>query len=361
MSGSGVKGLVLAGGYGTRLRPLTFTGNKHMIPIANQPILFYGLKHLAQGGVRDVAIILGPLHEGIRESVGDGSAFGLSVQYIFQGEPKGLAHAVLCAREFLGDDPFLMYLGDNLLQSGVGGFLRQFTADQPDAVVGTAPVSHPQSYGVVEMSDGKIVSIEEKPANPRSNLALIGVYLFTPAIHQIISDLAPSQRGELEITDAIWKLWKSRGRVSVVKVDGWWKDTGKPTDLLEANELVLRTTPPVSFRVEGTVQPEAVIEGAVGIGPGSVIERGAHVIGPTLLGSKVRVGHGSTIGPGCAVGNDVVLNRASLRRSIVLDGARIEGVSISDSLVGRNVEILSEKPQAPEATVNIGDSARIVL
>ena len=356
-----MKGLLLAGGHGTRLRPLTFTGNKHMIPIANQPMLFYGLRHLAAGGVRDVGVVLGPIHEGIEEAVGDGSAFGIRVTYIHQGEPKGLAHAALCAREFLGDEPFLMYLGDNLLQAGVEPFLRRFEEDQPDGVVGTTPSSHPQSYGVVEMSDGQIVSIEEKPAHPRSNLALIGVYLFTPRIHPIIAGLTPSARGELEITDAIWRLWKARGRVSVVKVDGWWKDTGKPSDLLEANELVLRTMPRESFRIEGVVEPGVVLEGAVGVGPGSVVESGAHLVGPTLVGSDVRVGRGSVVGPGCAIGNDVVLNRAVLRRSIVLERARIEGVAISDSLVGRNVEVVSHKTKAPEATVMLGDSARILL
>lgn len=356
-----MKGLLLAGGYGTRLRPLTFTGNKHMIPIANQPMLFYGLRDLAAGGIREVAIILGPLHEGIEEAVGDGRAFGIRATYIHQGDPKGLAHAVLCAREFLADDPFLMYLGDNLLQAGVSAFLRQFAADQPDAVVGTSPSAHPENYGVVELSAGKILSIEEKPPRPRSNLALIGVYLFTPAIHPIIAELKPSRRGELEITDAIWRLWKSRGRVSVIKVDGWWKDTGKPSDLLEANELVLRTSPSEIFRIAVAVQPDTIVDGPVGIGPGSVIESGARLIGPTLLGSNVRVGPGTTIGPSCSVGNGVVVNRASIRRSIVLDGSRIEGVAISDSLVGRNVEIFSDKSTAPEATVTIGDSARILL
>ena len=356
-----MKGLLLAGGHGTRLRPLTFTGNKHMIPIANQPMLFYGLRHLAAGGIRDVGVILGPLHEGIEEAVGDGSAFGIRVTYIHQGEPKGLAHAALCAREFLGDEPFLMYLGDNLLQSGVEPFLHRFAEDRPDGVVGTTPSSHPQSYGVVEMSDGKIVSIEEKPAHPRSNLALIGVYLFTPMIHPIIAGLTPSARGELEITDAIWRLWQARGRVSVVNVDGWWKDTGKPSDLLEANELVLRSLPRESFRIEGVVEPDVVIEGAVGVGPGTVIESGARLVGPSLVGSNVRVGRGSVIGPGCSVGNDVVLHRASVRRSIVLERAHLEGVTISDSLVGRNVEVLSEKPVPPEATVMLGDSARVLL
>lgn len=356
-----MKGLVLAGGHGTRLRPLTFTGNKHMIPVANQPILFYGLKHLAAAGLRDVAVVLGPLHEGIRETVGDGSAFGLRVEYILQGEPKGLAHAVLCAREFLGDDPFLMYLGDNLLQSGVQQFLRRYDAERPDAVVGATPVVHPEHYGVVEVADGKILSLEEKPSRPRSNLALIGVYLFGPEVHPIIAALTPSRRGELEITDAIWRLYESRRRVSVLQVDGWWKDTGHPDDLLEANELVLRTLPPGSLTNRGTVDPRAEVVGPVGIGPGSVVEAGARLEGPSVLGSQVRVGSGCRIGPNCAVGDRVEISRSTLRRSIVLEGAKIQGVSVANSLIGRNVEILSTQPSVLELALTIGDSSRIVV
>ena len=356
-----VKGLVLAGGHGTRLRPLTFTGNKHMIPIANQPILFYGLRHLAEAGIRDVAIILGPIQEGIRERVGDGSAFGLSVTYIVQGEPKGLAHAVLCARDFLGDDPFVMYLGDNLLQSGVQQYLDRFSMEHPDAVVGATPVSRPEGYGIVEVSDGKILSIEEKPAHPRSNLALIGVYLFTPAIHRVIAELTPSRRGELEITDAIWRLWKLHGRVSVLSLDGWWKDTGHPDDLLEANELVLRTMPRSGFSMNGTVESGAKVEGLVGMGAGSVIESGARVIGPSVVGSGVRVGAGSVVGPNAALGDRVVLSRSRVARSIVLEGAHLEGVSVVNSLIGRNVEIRSSAPVTSEITLTIGDSSRILL
>jgi glucose-1-phosphate thymidylyltransferase len=356
-----MKGLILAGGHGTRLRPLTFTGNKHMIPIANQPILFYGLRHLASAGIRDVAVVLGPIEEGIREGVGDGSDFGLNVEYIVQGDPKGLAHAVLCAREFLGTDPFLMYLGDNLLQSGVSQFVDRFRSEKPDAVVGATPVTRPQGYGIVELSGDQIVSIEEKPTHPRSNLALIGVYVFTDAIHPIIANLSPSKRGELEITDAIWRLWKLRGRVSVLPVNGWWKDTGHPEDLLEANELVLRSMPAEAFRVDGVVRPGAYVEGMVGIGPGTIIEPNAKVVGPTILGCDVRVGSGSQIGPFSAVGNRAVVNHASIRRSIVLEGARLDGISVSDSLVGRNVEVRSARPIDRELTLTIGDSSRILL
>jgi glucose-1-phosphate thymidylyltransferase len=354
-----MKGLILAGGRGTRLRPLTFTGNKHMIPIANQPILFYGLRNLANAGIRDVAVVLGPIEEGIRESVGDGKSFGLNVEYIIQGDPKGLAHAVLCAREFLGADPFLMYLGDNLLQSGVSPFVERFRSEQPDAVVGATPVSHPRAYGIVELSGNQIVSIEEKPANPRSNLALIGVYLFTEAIHPIVAKLSPSRRGELEITDAIWRLWESRRRVSVLTVSGWWKDTGHPEDLLEANELILRTMPSEGFIVEGVVRPGAFVEGRVSIGPGTIIDSSAKIVGPTIIGSEVQVGGGTQIGPFCAIGNRAILNQASVRRSIVLDGARLDGVHLTDSLVGRNVEVKVAQPMDRELTLTIGDSSRI--
>jgi glucose-1-phosphate thymidylyltransferase len=332
-----------------------------MIPIANQPILFYGLRHIAQAGIRDVAIILGPIEEGIREGVGDGSRFGLHVEYIVQGDPRGLAHAVQCAKRFLGDSPFLMYLGDNLLQAGVSQFVELFNSQNPDAVVGATPVAHPQGYGIVELAGERIVSIEEKPTHPRSNLALIGVYLFTPEVHPIIAKLVPSRRGELEITDAIWGLWQARGKVSVLRVSGWWKDTGHPRDLLEANELVLRTMTSEEFRIEGIVREGARVEGPVGIGPGSIIEADAHVTGPAVIGSDVRVGSGGEVGPYCAIGNRAVIDRSSVRHSIVMDGARLDGVSITQSLIGRNVEVQSSGPMTRSMTLTLGDSSKILL
>ncbi len=357
-----MKGLILAGGHGTRLRPLTFTGNKHMLPIANQPILFYGLKQFARAGIRDVAVILGPIHEEIRESVGDGSAFGLRVQYITQGEPKGLAHAVLCAREFLGEDSFVMYLGDNLLQEGVEQFLEIARTQRPDAVVGVTAVDRPSQFGIVEMAGGRIVSIEEKPATPKSRLALIGVYLFTPKIHEIIAHLAPSARGELEITEAIWKLVEGGGRVVPHPVTGWWKDTGRPEDLLEANELVLRTMPPDGFVRLGSVARGAAVTGPLGLGPGSVVEETVEITGPVVIGSGVRVGPGSRIGPGTAIGNGVTLLNAQVRRSIVMDGSQLEGpIRIANSLIGRNVRISSRHDGANELELTLGDSASLKL
>ncbi|HEV2316831.1 MAG TPA: glucose-1-phosphate thymidylyltransferase [Thermoplasmata archaeon] len=357
-----MKGLILAGGHGTRLRPLTFTGNKHMIPIANQPILFYGLRHLADAGIRDVAVILGPIQEGIQEAVGDGSPFGLRVTYIVQGDPKGLAHAVACARSFLGDDPFVMYLGDNLLQQGVRAFVRRYEIDRPDAVIGATPVPEPRHYGVVELDGERIVSIEEKPRQPKSDLALIGVYLFTPAIHEIIARLRPSARGELEITEAIWRLHESGKRVLVERVQGWWKDTGLPGDLLEANERVLHSLPASGFESRGTVEPGATVHGLVGLGTGTVVAAGCTVEGPSVLGRNVRLEEGARVGPFAALGDGAQVRGGSVRRSIVLDSARISGpIEVQDSIVGRGVVLEARSGEPRAVRLIVGDAAQIRL
>jgi glucose-1-phosphate thymidylyltransferase len=355
-----MKGLLLAGGYGTRLRPLTFTGNKHMIPIANQPMLFYGLRHLAAGGIREVAIVLGPLHEGIPEAIGDGKEFDLEVTYIHQGEPKGLAHAVMCAKDFLADDPFVMYLGDNLLQEGVRPFVERFHQSPLDAVIGATPVQHPSSYGVVELNGDQIVSIMEKPRNPRSNLALIGVYLFTPKIHSVIADLSPSARGELEITEAIWRLHERGGRIAVKHVDGWWKDTGRPEDLLEANQLVIYGTPTREFIVRGHVDNGARAMGPVAIGEGSTVGPEVQIEGPVVIGSEVRIDGASHIGPGTAIGNRATIHRASVERSIVMESAEIQGpFQLVDSIVGRFARIRAAQDRGIRLSCVLGDSTQL--
>jgi glucose-1-phosphate thymidylyltransferase len=357
-----VKGLLLAGGHGTRLRPLTFTGNKHMIPIANEPMVYYGLRHLAEGGIREVGIILGPLYEGLEQAVGDGTAFGLRVTYIRQGEPKGLAHAVLCARDYLADEPFVMYLGDNLLQEGIRGFVHQFDQGGTDAIIGVTQVPNARSYGVVEMDGDRIVSIEEKPPVPKSDLALIGVYLFSPAIHSIVAQLKPSGRGELEITDAIWNLHRSGRRVAVRRVQGWWKDTGRPEDLLEANDRVLQTKPEDWFVRHGSVAPGAVISGKVRIGPNSSIGPGTTIEGPTVIGEGVRIEGKARIGPDTAIGDRCVVRDGQVRRAIVMEGAEIDGAAeISDSIIGRSSQIHVKPGTAVRLSCILGDSTQIRL
>lgn len=357
-----MKGLLLAGGHGTRLRPLTFTGNKHMIPVANQPILYYGLRHLAAAGIREVAVILGPIQEGIQEGVGDGRRFGLKVEYIRQGDPKGLAHAVACAREFLAEDPFVMYLGDNLLQQGVRPFVERYERDHPDAVIGATPVADPRQYGVVELDGDRIVSIEEKPAAPKSELALIGVYLFSPRVHEVIADLKPSRRGELEITEAIWQLHAEGAPIAVERVSGWWKDTGRPEDLLDANDRVLGSMPTSDWSHAGTVANGAITRGPFGLGHGSSVGAGCTVEGPAILGEGVRVAAGARVGPGTAVGDRCVLEGAEVRRSILLEGARVHGpIALHDSIVGRDVEIRAADGPVRSVSLIVGDAARIVL
>jgi glucose-1-phosphate thymidylyltransferase len=357
-----VKGLLLAGGHGTRLRPLTFTGNKHMIPIANEPMVFYGLHHLAEGGIAEVGIILGPLHEGLEEAIGDGSSFGLRVTYIHQGDPKGLAHAVLCAREFLADDPFVMYLGDNLLQEGTRGFVARYNQGGVDAVIGVSRVPHPGNYGVVEMDGDRIVSVIEKPPVPRSDLALIGVYLFSASIHPIIEDLRPSRRGELEITDAIWKLHQAGKKIAVRRVQGWWKDTGRPEDLLEANDRVLETLPPEYFALAGTVEKGAQITGNVRLGRGSFVGSHARVDGPTVIGDDVRVDGTAHIGAGTAIGDRCVVRDSTVQRAIIMERTEIDGpVELRDSIIGRSARIQAESGRSIRISCVLGDSTQLRL
>lgn len=358
-----MKGLLLAGGHGTRLRPLTWRGNKHMLPIANRPLLFYGLDHLQQAGVSEVGIILGPIKEGIEEQIGDGRKFGMKVRYITQGDPKGLAHAVLCARDFLGEEDFLMYLGDNLLEHGATPYLQRFAQGDATAVVGAVPVREPRHYGVVELDQkGDIVSIAEKPAAPKSNLALIGVYLFTPAIHPVIEQLKPSKRGELEITDAIWSLHQKTGKVRAIRLDGWWKDTGQPADLIEANERVLSSRPSAFFRMLGQVDPQANVSGHVAIGEGSHISAGTTVRGPAVLGKNVQIEAGAYIGPYTAIGDGSVVRRAEVDRSILMENVVVDvPFRIVDSIVGKGTTI-SERTHLPKGhSFILGDSSQVVL
>ena len=355
-----MKGLLLAGGHGTRLRPLTFTGNKHMIPIANQPMLFYGIRHLAEAGIRDIGVVLGPFREGIEEAVGDGASFGVQVSYIHQGPPRGLADAVRCAKPFLRDDPFVMYLGDNLLEQGARPLVDAYEAETPDAVIGVTPVSDPSRFGVVQMNNGQIVSVVEKPKVSQSNLALIGVYLFTRSIHPIIDSLVPSARGELEITEAIWNLHRSGHKVKVERVRGWWKDTGRPEDLLEANEMVLRSRPPEWFVRLGTVSPSAELTGSVAVGAGSVVGPQCRISGPAILGQNVELSGGAAVGPCTALGDQVVMDGASVSRSIVLEGARLEGpLHLVNSIVGRGAAIRADGARTSEMVCILGDATQV--
>ena len=353
-----LKGLILAGGRGTRLRPLTHTSAKQLVPVANKPVLFYGIESLAAAGIEDVGVVIAPETGGeIRAAVGEGERFGISVTYIEQDAPRGLAHAVLTAEEFLGDSPFVMYLGDNLLRDGIVELVDQFRSERPDALILLTEVPDPENYGVAELDGNRVARLVEKPAEPRTDLALVGVYMFTHPVFDAARAIEPSARGELEITDAIQRLIDTGLTVDPHVVRGWWKDTGQVQDMLDANQLILDD---LDTRIEGELI-DSRAEGRVAIDPGVVLERST-VRGPAIIGRGSRITD-AYIGPYTAVGEDVTIQRAELEHSIVLEGSSIRDLEgrIEASLIGRNVR-LSRTPSLPRAyRFVVGDNAEIAI
>lgn len=352
-----LKGLVLSGGAGTRLRPITHTSAKQLVPVANKPVLFYGLEALRAAGVTDIGIVVGDTQAEIEAAVGDGSALGIRVTYIRQQAPLGLAHAVLTAEEFLDGAPFVMYLGDNLLRDGITGLVDRFRAGTSDAMILLQRVSDPESYGVAELEGDKVVRLVEKPPEPKSDLALVGVYMFSPAIMDSAKAIQPSGRGELEITDAIQHMIDSGLTVEPHEVTGWWKDTGRLEDMLEANRLILDVLVP---RIEGELV-ESSMEGRV------VIEKGARVVrssirGPAIIGAGALI-EDAYIGPYSSISTNVTVRHAEVEHSILLEDSRVEDLDarVESSLIGRGVTIArtAEKPRAYRFMV--GDSSSIGL
>src|SRR5829696_2294359 len=354
-----LRGLILSGGKGTRLRPITHTSAKQLVPVANKPVLFYGIEAMAAAGIREIGIIIAPeTGDEIRAMAGDGSQFGVEITYIPQEEPLGLAHAVLTAEPFLGDAPFVMYLGDNLLQGGIADLVTAFRENEPDALILLTPVPDPENYGVAELNGSNTVKrLVEKPKEPATDLALVGVYMFTSGIHDAARAIRPSWRDELEITDAIQHLVDQGMAVDPHIVRGWWKDTGQVQDMLDANRLILDD---VAERVEGELI-DSRIEGRVVIEPGVVLER-ASVRGPAIIGAGSRITD-AYIGPYSAVGENVTIERAELEYSIVLNGSSVRDLQgrIEASLIGRNVAI-GRSPALPKAyRFVIGDNAEIAI
>jgi glucose-1-phosphate thymidylyltransferase len=353
-----VRGLILSGGKGTRLRPLTHTSAKQLVPVANKPVLFYGIEAMAAADIREVGIIIAPeTGAEIRAAVGDGSRFGVSIEYIEQDEPLGLAHAVLTAERFLGDSPFVMYLGDNLLRDGIVDLVDTFRTERPDALILLTPVPDPEHYGVAELDDGRVARLVEKPADPKTNLALVGVYMFTPSIFDAARSIEPSGRGELEITDAIQALVDGGRRVDPHIVHGWWKDTGQVQDMLEANRLILDD---LMEQIDGELI-DCRVEGRVAIAEGARLER-TTVRGPAIVGRGSRLTD-AYIGPYTAVGDDVTIEKAELEHSIVMSGSTISDLEyrIEASLIGKNVRI-GRGPALPKAyRFVVGDSADVQI
>ncbi|MEV7006443.1 glucose-1-phosphate thymidylyltransferase [Streptosporangium sp. NPDC051022] len=351
-----MKALVLAGGKGTRLRPLTHTSAKQLVPVANKPVLYYGLEAIREAGITDVGIVVGDTAQEVREAVGDGSAFGLDVTYIPQEAPLGLAHCVLIAREFLGDEPFVMYLGDNFLVGGIADLVNAFRGGGHDAQIMLTRVAEPQFYGVAELGrNGEIVGLEEKPAHPRSDLAIVGVYIFSPVIHEAVRAITPSARGELEITDAVKWLIDHGYRVHSHPVDGYWKDTGRLQDMLECNRIVLERVEP---DIRGGVDGLSEIIGRVVVERGAVVENSI-LRGPIVVGADTKI-ISSYVGPFTSIGSRCVVANAEIDYSIVLDGSSVHGVSrISHSLIGRNVEVSRAAGVPNTHELMVGDHSRI--
>ncbi|MFZ2113192.1 MAG: glucose-1-phosphate thymidylyltransferase [Solirubrobacteraceae bacterium] len=359
-----LKGLILSGGKGTRLRPITHTSAKQLVPVANKPVLFYGIEAMAAAGVKEVGIIIAPETGGeIREAAGDGSRFGVRIEYIVQDEPLGLAHAVLTAEPFLADSPFVMYLGDNLLQGGISDLVAAFRENAPDALILLTPVADPENYGVAELAPapdgevGRVVRLAEKPLEPATDLALVGVYMFTSAVHAAARAIEPSARGELEITDAIQYLVDSGRRVEPHIVRGWWKDTGRLEDMLEANRLILDS---LSERVEGDLI-DSQVDGRVVIEPGARLER-TTVRGPAIVGAGARLCD-CYIGPYTAIGKDCHISNAEVEHSILLSGSSVCDLDgrMESSLLGRNVTVRRGDRQPRAYRFMVGDNSDISI
>jgi glucose-1-phosphate thymidylyltransferase len=354
-----LKGLILSGGTGTRLRPITYTSAKQLVPVANKPVLFYGIEALAAAGIDEVGIIISPETGGeIREAAGKGERFGVSITYIEQEAPLGLAHAVLTGEAFLGESPFVMYLGDNLLRDGVVDLVSTFRAEAPDALILLTPVNDPENYGVAELDgSNRVTRLVEKPPEPTTDLALVGVYMFTRSIFEAARAIEPSGRGELEITDAIQHLVDGGQRVDPHIVHGWWKDTGQVQDMLEANHLILDD---LEERIDGDLL-DSRVEGRVVVEKGAVLER-ATVRGPAIIGAGAVL-RDAYIGPYTAIGPGVRIECAEVEYSIVLEGSSIQNLEgrIEASLVGKNVAI-TRSPAMPRAyRFVVGDNAEIEI
>jgi len=367
-----LKGLILSGGKGTRLRPITHTSAKQLVPVANKPVLFYGIEAMAAAGIEQVGIIIAPeTGDEIREAAGDGSRFGVEITYIVQDEPAGLAHAVLTAEPFLGESPFVMYLGDNLLQGGISDLVEAFREHEPDALILLTPVPDPENFGVAELAPvdskggdsssahpvGRVVRLVEKPKEPATDLALVGVYMFTAGIHDAARAIEPSARGELEITDAIQHLVDGGLRVEPHIVRGWWKDTGRLEDMLEANRLVLDN---LTERHDGELI-DSQVDGRVVIEAGARLER-TTVRGPAVIGAGAQL-RDCYIGPYTAIGENCAINDAEVEHSILLEGSSVCDLDgrMESSLLGRNVTIRRGDRQPRAYRFMVGDNSDISI
>jgi len=350
-----MKALILSGGRGTRLRPITHTSAKQLLPVANKPILFYGIEAVKEAGIKEVGIVVGETKNEIKNAVGTGKKWGINVTYIEQEKPLGLAHAVKISQDFIGDDYFVMYLGDNLIKDGITSLVKEFEKSKPNAQILLSRVPHPEQFGVVELRGRKVLRLVEKPERPKSDLALVGVYMFDKNIFEAVNNIKPSWRNELEITDAIQYLIDRNFTVRPHIITGWWKDTGKLEDILEANRIILDD---LKKQVKGKVDKESELFGKVRIEKGAEVRKSV-IRGPVIIGENSRIVN-SYIGPFTSVYFKVTIENSEVEHSIILENSKIRDIKrIEDSLVGQNVEILKSKGKPTAYRIMVGDSSRV--
>jgi glucose-1-phosphate thymidylyltransferase len=353
-----MKGLILCAGKGTRMRPITYAVPKMLIPVANKPVIQYAVDAMKAAGIRRIGLVVSENRKELEPALGDGKTSGVKFEYIMQNEQKGIAHAVLCAEEFIGKDDFVLYLGDNLIEEGIKGVVSEFRKNRPGAAITLTPVPEPRHFGVAVVKDGNIVSIEEKPKKPKSNLAVCGIYVFTSRVFEAARGIKPSRRGEYEITDTISEMIRMGFVVTPHVIRGWWRDTGQKKDMIEANQAVLDG---IKRNVRGNVDLQSAIEGRVIIEEGASIER-SRVLGPSIIGKNATVSR-SYIGPHTSIGDGAVVEDSEIENSIVMSGARISRspFRIESSLIGNKATIEGGRGLAKKMNLNLGDLCSIEI
>lgn len=355
-----MKGIILHGGHGTRLRPLTHTGPKQLLPIANKPMSQFCIESMTDAGVRDIAIIIGGIGSNkVKEYYGDGEKFGVRITYIEQDYPRGIAHAIQICKKFVNDDKFLVFLGDNIIQKSIAGYAEEFTKSDAAASILLCEVDNPSRFGIAEIKNGKILRIMEKPKDPPSNLAVTGIYFLTPKIFDIISRLKPSWRNELEITDALHMLLKENNKITYYIITDYWKDTGTPEDIIHANGAVLEKITPQFF---GKKESNTVIDGRVTVGEGSIIKTGAKITGPVIIGKNCIVEPNTVIGPNTSIGDNSRISMCDISNSIVMSGCNIEcNVKIRNSIIAYNSTIINDQSKQNEKVFLLGEGTKVII